>query len=59
MGWIILPVGIAIYLLLHLLTKSNTRIGAALRESDHQAWQYAIEDKERELEELRSVEPKW
>ncbi len=57
MGWIILPAAIVIYGLLYLLTKSDTCIGRTLRESDHQAWQFAVEEKERELTELRGYEP--
>lgn len=57
MSWIILPAGILIYGLLYLLTKSNTRLGQTLRDSDHQAWRDAVEDKESELAELRQAEP--
>lgn len=40
------------------LPRTNTGLGRTLRESDHAAWQYAVEDKEQELAELRGAEPK-
>lgn len=58
MIWLTVPAVILIYIVMHLLTKSNTRLGQKLRASDHQAWQYAVEDKERELAELRRAEPR-
>lgn len=57
-SWLILFAGIGIFAAIHLLAKSNTRIGRALRESDHQAWQYAMEDKQQELDDLRRAEPR-
>lgn len=33
------------------------RVGRLLNDSDHQAWQFAVEDKENELAELRRLEP--
>ncbi|MFA5394947.1 MAG: hypothetical protein WC346_02900 [Methanogenium sp.] len=33
-------------------------LGAKIRTSDWQAWNYAVEDKQRELEQLKSIEPK-
>ena len=32
--------------------------GEKIRESDHWAWREAVKDKERELEQLKSVEPR-
>lgn len=56
--WIIGTLVALFILALYVLPYSNTRIGRMLRESDHEAWRYAVEDKERELAELRSVEPR-
>lgn len=58
MGWLILLFGIGMYVLIHALAKSDTRIGTALRDSDHRSWEYAVEDRERELAELRAAEPR-
>lgn len=56
--YIPLIIGVVFYVVIQLLPKTNTRIGEALRRSDHAAWQYAVEDKERELTELKQAEPR-
>lgn len=49
---------VVIYVLNWLLPKTNTKLGGILRESDHDAWQFAIEEREEELAELRRHEPR-
>ena len=38
--------------------KSGGRLGQAIRESDWQAWRYAVDEKEAELRALRAAEPR-
>jgi hypothetical protein len=55
--WAVVPVGVGVWALFNWLAKTDTRAGHMLRESDHDAWQMAVQRKERELAELRNAEP--
>lgn len=57
-SYILAAIVIPFVALLYILPHTKTRIGKMLRASDHAAWKYAVEDKERELAELRKAEPK-
>lgn len=57
---VLLP--LVVFIFLHLLFRWMRKgnggvVGKKVRDSDHWAWQYAMEEKERELDELRKIEP--
>ena len=51
---IVIPFVASLYILPH----TKTHIGKMLRALDHDAWKYAVEEKEREFDELKSMEPR-
>jgi hypothetical protein len=57
-SYILAAIVISFVALLYILPHTKTRLGKLLRESDHAAWRDAVEEKERELAELRGMEPR-
>lgn len=55
--WMVLPLSGLVYGLLYWAGKSDTEVGRRIRASDHAAWEYAMERKQRELDQLRAAEP--
>ena len=53
----VVPVAVGVHFLFNWLSRTDTRVGNALFDADHEAWCMAVEEKERELAELRGVEP--
>lgn len=59
-AWMALPLALALYGGLFWLRSGHRGgwLGQRVRDSDWQSWRMAVEDKERELRELRAAEPK-
>jgi hypothetical protein len=57
----LLPIGVAIILIAVISYARSGKLGSfgqAIRNSDWHAWNDAMQDKQRELAELREAEPK-
>jgi hypothetical protein len=59
MTWIVIPIALILSVSLAWLRNGHGgNFGEAIRRSDWYAWRDAVEDKERELSELKASEPK-
>ncbi len=58
MTWIVIPSALLLYGGLAFLRSGHGgKFGQAIRNSDWHAWRFAVEEKERELAELKAAEP--
>lgn len=56
--WMAIPLWLAVTGGLAWLAKTDTRVGRNLRSTEHDAWEMAVESKQRELAELLAAEPR-